>query len=212
MDIVEVIKKVRRIRAKLPGIPSNLIDTSLDPVPPYEGKGSVKLIIIGQDPTVRKASQRGKIKCTLNLDKKGVLKTYIESICLGLDLSLDNVYATNVFKYFYDTPPSDTPEVLKAHLDPNLKLLKKELAAFKSCPIITLGEPVLRLLAGDKKKVRNYWNYDKKCGFNHVVYYDNKLDRCFFPFPHQPSMRKDFYKTNFDNYLDYVKENIKTTF
>lgn len=212
MDTVDVIKKVRKICAKLPEIPSNLIDTSLDPVPPYEGKGPIKLIIIGQDPTIKDEEGRRKIKYALNLCEEGNLRNYINKICEGLDLSLNNIYATNVFKYFYSRPPADSMEVLKAHLDPNLELLKKELAAFKDCPIITLGEPVLRLLAGDKKKVRNYWNYDKKCGFNHVVYYDNKLNRCFFPFPHQPSMRKVFYKTNFDNYLDYVKENIKTTF
>lgn len=188
----------------MPQIASNKIDCSLAPIPPFRSDGPIRLVIVGQDPTVRNVAQRGKIRCTLNLDREhGALRKYVDRICLGLDLSLENVYATNLFKYFYTAPPSDTPEVLAAHLRPNLELLKTELSEFEECAIITLGEPVLRLLAGAKQKVRNYWDY-KGCGFHYIRAEENILNRRIFPLPHQPSMRKEFYKDKLQKYLRYM--------
>lgn len=202
---MDIIERTMAIRDNLPNITSNMIDFSLAPIPPFSGKGPIKLIIIGQDPTIRNIQQRSKIKCTLNLDReKGALRRYIENICSGLNLSLDNVYATNVYKYFYTIPPSDTPDVLKVHLTPNLELLKTELSELEECPIITLGEPVLKLLINNEQRVRNYWDY-KECGFHYNSPVNNVLHRCLFPFPHQPSMRKELYKTNFSRYLDYMR-------
>jgi len=40
------------------------------PIPPYIGSGEIKLIIIGQDPTVGSIATRKKIKTTLMLDDK----------------------------------------------------------------------------------------------------------------------------------------------
>ena len=124
-------------------------------------------------------------------------------------MSLDNIYATNIYKYFYIFPPADTPDVLKFHLDPNLKLLESELSDFEKCPIITLGEPVLKLLTNSNKKVRDYWNYNS-CGFHYNFPIQNILHRPIFPFPHQPSIRKDFYNGNFLGYLDYMKNILGT--
>ena len=128
-----------------------LTDDSSNPIekerfiPPYFGGSDIKLIIIGQDPTIKNEKQRAKIKSTLNLDKDGALKRYVEQICIGLGISINNVYATNIFKYFYSEPPAKTFDVLKKHLSPNLRLLNKELSAFPNIPVLTLGEP--------------YWNY-----------------------------------------------------
>lgn len=149
---MDIIEKVIAIRDNLPQKSSNLIDYSLASIPPFCGKKTIKLIIIGQDPTIRNIKQRNKIQYALNLDNnKSPLRKYIEKICVGLDLSLDNIYATNIYKYFYTFPPADNPDVLNLHLEPNLKLLESELSDFEKCPIITLGEPVLKLLTNSIK-------------------------------------------------------------
>lgn len=180
-------------------------------VPPFNKDGKdIKLIIIGQDPTIRNVERRKGITTTLNLDKSGALRRYVEEICDGLNISLSNVYATNVFKYFYTIPPAQTFEVLEKHLSPNLVLLEKELSIYPNCPIITLGEPVLNLLVNKNAKVRDYWGYDAKThkstqSFKCVLPEENKLNRIIFPFFHQPSIRKDFYKENLNQYIGFVK-------
>ena len=205
MNINDIIDEVVKIRLELPNDPANPIDFDLSPVKPYIGDEEIKLIIIGQDPTIRNKQQRKHIETTLNLDKNGALKKYIEDICLKLGISMRNIYATNIYKYFYSIPPADTPDVLLRHKDPNIKLLKKELECFNDSSIITLGEPVLRLITDDREiKVRDYWNFQEK-GFGYISSEDNVLGHYIFPFPHQPSMRKHLYSSNFDNYIDYMK-------
>ena len=203
MDIVE---KALSVRNNLVQCSVNPIDYSLGIVPPYIGSGDIKLIILGQDPTVRNAAQRAKIKRTLNLDNgKGALRMYVERICASLGLSVDNVYATNIYKYFYALPPADTSDVLSLHKQPNIELLEYELSLLGECPVITLGEPVLQLLCDEKQKARYFWGYDDAL-FHHIAAEENILHRPLFAFPHQPSMRKRFYKENFEAYLKYMRE------
>ena len=213
-EIENEAKKLRDKLAKENHSLNNPIDLGLNVIPPFKGTSEIKLIIIGQDPTVRKITSRKNITRTLNLDKKNSLKTYISSICEKLGIKLENVYATNLFKYFYTYPPADTPEVLYAHLEPNLELLKQELDEYKGLPIIILGQPLLQLLCGKKALVRNYWGYKKKGGktngnFTYSNESENKLNRDFFPFPHQPSIRKEFYKNTLDVYTIFVNNKIK---
>lgn len=211
MSKINFEKEVEKIINQLANYDDNPISKKLGFVPPFNEAGKdIKLIIIGQDPTIKNEKQRCKINVTLNLDKSGAIRKYVEDICEGLNISLSNVYATNLFKYFYTIPPAQTFDVMEKHLEPNLTLLKKELAGFANCPIITLGEPVLKLLVGNNAKVREYWGYDKKTGrtngkFKYVSANDNKLNRIIFPFCHQPSIRKDFYKNALSQYVDFVK-------
>lgn len=190
---------------------SNPLDNSLDKVIlPFKGQEEIKLIIIGQDPTIKNEKTRKLINITLNLDKGNALTTYIKMICKELGITINNVYATNLFKYFYEKPPAQTFKVLQRHLVPNLRLLDEELSLFKDIPVITLGEPLLRLLTFETDKVRKYWGYDPKTGksrgtFQFAIGMNNLLERNFYPFPHQPSLRKDFYNENMANYLHYVK-------
>ena len=209
-------QEVNDIIQRLSKYPSNPIQPESGIVPPFTGKGEIKLIIIGQDPTIRNVERRKDINVTLNLDKNGALRTYIERICLSLGIQLNNVYATNLFKYFYTIPPAQTLDILEAHLNENLTLLSKELSSFPRCPIITLGEPVLKLLVnqGNPDIVRYYWDYDKKTklskgNFHLVSAQDSKLSRDFFPFCHQPSIRKDFYNKTFDQYVNFMKRKIR---
>lgn len=192
---------------------TNTIDNQLLPVLPFRISNNIKLIILGQDPAVKNAKSRHSIEYTLNLDKNGALKSYIEYICASLSISLENIYATNLFKYFYSKPPAETPAVLKKHLLPNLELLKKELAGYKNVPVITLGEPVLQLLTDDTNFVKSFWGYNSKTKNTNNIFSlcgasFNIIKRDFFPFPHQPSLRKDFYKNTLNQYLDFMKSKL----
>ncbi|GHT55819.1 hypothetical protein AGMMS49982_22130 [Bacteroidia bacterium] len=194
----------------------NEINTKLDVIPPFVGNDEIKLIIIGQDPTVQNSESRKNIKCTLNLDKSNSLRTYIEFICNKLQISVDdNVYATNVFKYFYSKPPAQTMCVLYEHLMDNLALLKEEIKQYQKAIIITLGEPVLKLLTTEKEEVKRYWGYNRinnetRCDKNKFqVCENNKLERNFYVLPHVDYKRKIFYKENICDYLNYIKESAK---
>lgn len=210
---MKLIQAVETLRQKLKAekdFDYNPIDLSYPVIPPFRGNGEIKLIILGQDPTIRNVASRKKITCTLNLDKNNSLKTYVNRICGELGITIDNVYATNLFKYFYTERPAKTIEVLIKHLQPNLDLLQRELSEFKNIPVITLGEPVLQLITNEYEKVREFWDYNKKTKttggrFTYSEAKDNQLNRDFFPFPHQPSIRKEFYKNTLTYYLQFMK-------
>lgn len=188
----------------------NRINATLLPVLPFRTSTEIKLIFLGQDPTVKNEASRKSIEYTLNLDKGGSLRMYLRGICDAMDLTLENVYATNLVKYFYTRPPERTMRVLHAHLPDNLALLKEELAAYPKAKIITLGLPALQLLAGESAQVRDFWDYDKRSGISYGGYCkcsaaENKLGRDIFPFPHQPSIIKEFYKIHIEQYINFVK-------
>lgn len=176
----------------------------------------VRLIVIGQDPTVKNEASRETIETVLNLDKPhGSLYKYISLICerLGLDLS-QHVYATNYAKNLFIRPPTQIVECDLLHEFSQywLPLLQEELSLFPSRPIVTLGEPLLKALLFDPKKalVRWYWGYTPdwvrtKAVFSFVSQEENKLGRRLFPFPHQPSLRKRFYGAKLQSYLGYMK-------
>jgi len=187
------------------------------PIPDvFFGTGEIKLIVLGQDPTVKDAEKRKDITVTLNLNKRGSVRNYLTRVCieLGLDLK-QNVYATNLLKNFFIKPPTQIKEfdIFAAFVPYWLPLLREELARFPNIPVITLGQPLLRALVVDKSKglVRKYWGYTKDwqdnplLPFSFVPPEDNKLGRGFFPFPHQPSLRKAFYKATLPAYIDYLK-------
>lgn len=204
----EALKIRNKIKAELDHV-GNPIAMDLNPVEPFKISDDIKLIIIGQDPTVKNPQSRRFIKKTLNLDKPGGnLKYYIENtICRGFGIDLHNVYATNIIKYFYHEPPARTPEILTRHLELNLNLLRNEVIAYPNVPVITLGEPVLKMLSNNNyDKVRKYWDFHKgTSGHNFMKCTENGLERPFYPFPHQPSYRRKFYSDTMDYYLAYAK-------
>lgn len=213
MKVSEVFLESLQIRDKLKlqnDFLENPIDKDLNPVLPFRITDDITLLIIGQDPTVKNAKSRRNIKYTLNLDKNGSLKNYINQICFGLGIKFENIYATNVFKYFYSRPPERTMNVLENHLQPNLDLLKKELSTYPKIPIITLGLLVLRLLTNADEELSFYWGYDKKSkkkirDFDYCKKNNNELRRDLFPFPHQPSIIKKYYADNVKDYIKFMK-------
>ena len=210
MEIINAVETLRQRLKLINDFKINPIDLTLGVVPPFRGNSEIKLIILGQDPTIKNVISRKKITCTLNLDKNNSLKTYVNRICAALGITIDNIYATNLFKYFYTERPAKTLDVLINHLQPNLDLLQRELDEFKNIPVITFGEPVLQLITSEFEKVREFWDYNTNTKttdgrFTYSEAKDNKLNRDFFPFPHQPSIRKEFYRNTLSEYLQFMK-------
>ncbi|NLV95321.1 MAG: Uracil DNA glycosylase superfamily protein [bacterium ADurb.Bin157] len=224
LNAAEIVAEATAIRNDLKerlDFPPNPIDDSLLPVPPYwPANKSIKVILVGQDPTIRNRMQRSKMKCTLNLDRHGPLKSYVNIIMRGLGVSEDQIYATNLFKYFYTAPPAVTIDVLEKHLLPNMELLKKELQLFPEAIVIILGQPILRLIAHEShkssSKMTKFWDYNSvekasKGNFSFLSCNDNYLERDIFPLPHQPSITKAFYKNTLNAYLAFIRQSMRTT-
>ncbi len=192
------------------------VDGSLQIPKPYRGVADIKLIVLGQDPTVKDADDRKDINTVLNLDKNGSVRSYLAGVCnsLGIDLK-ENVYATNIYKNFFIRPPTQIEDVniFQEFAPLWLPLLIDELEEFGRVPAVTLGEPILAPLVGKEvpARVGHYWGYvpDWKSHaldpFQHIKPRENILERIVFPFPHQPSLRKQFYRINMNDYLVYVK-------
>jgi uracil-DNA glycosylase len=193
------------------------VDSTLDIPEVFRGKGEIRLVVLGQDPTVKDPVSRRSINTVLNLDKGGNLKAYLSRICEGLGLELDqHVYATNYLKNFFVEPPTQIDEIDIFQLFGPiwLPLLQAELALFPQAPVITLGEPLLTaLVRGDASpRVRDYWGYTPRWKssetgpFRHLAPRANVLERTVFPFPHQPSIRKQFYRERLGDYTAFVRQ------
>lgn len=174
----------------------------------------IKLVFIGQDPTVRRKESRGEIKATLNLDKNNSLKTYLNKVCEILEIDLyKEVYATNLYKCFFNFPPADDPTILTRHFKIWMDLLISELSLFDKAIFITLGEPLINQLIHSKsQKVKYYWDYigKTKSGLNFKCNESssNYLQKRIYPIAHQPTWtRNSFYRTYLHDYLEYVKRN-----
>jgi len=195
------------------------IDSKLPPLKPFRGHGPIKLIVLGQDPTVQTPEYRKKIKVVLLLNKPGGLRTYLRKICQALGFDLDNnIYATNLLKNFFTVPPDSLkkkdPHFFQIAADHWLPLLKEEIAEFENVPVLPLGEPVLNRLMKSPKKIliRNYWGYEGPAqygnNFRLIKPAENVLDRVIFPFPHIPGLSHRFYRQQMDEYLAFMKQSL----
>ena len=200
----------------------NDIDFNYDFILPFSKAqifSDVKLIFIGQDPTVRRQESRKEINVTLNLDKENSLKTYLRTVCDVLQVDIEKeVYATNLYKCFFKIPPADDQTILTRQFKIWMDLLINELSVFKNTFVITLGEPVInQLIHSNSKKVKDYWDYIGKTksggNFKCNESFENYLQKRIYPIAHQPTWnRNEFYKSHLNNYLVYLKRNeIKST-
>jgi hypothetical protein len=190
------------------------IDFSLGFLNPYSLANSIddiKLVFVGQDPTIRNIESRGKINATLNLDKKNCLRSYLENVCKILKIDIDKeVYATNLYKCFFHSPPADDETILTRHFKVWVDLLKNELKPFNNPIIITLGEPLIKqLIHTGNKEVKYYWDYmgNTKTGkaFKAVPVDNNYLQRTLYPIAHQPAWSKNkFYREYLTDYLQFI--------
>lgn len=201
---------------------AGLIDGGTTIPRPFVGSGPVRLVIIGQDPTVQRASSRASVRTVLNLDRKGSLRTFIERVCSDLGINLDaNVYATNLAKGFFSDPPTTIlkrtgRDVLVETAPAWLPLLRREFDAFPEAVVISLGEPVLKALikSENPQEMKHYWGWRdgwKKRGPKPCVMLDaehSTIGRRFFPFVHQPTMkgtRTEFYRWRWPDYTAFIR-------
>lgn len=200
---------------------SSYINTSYTPPDPFRGRGKIKLIILGQDPTVRDPEHRKNLKIVLLLNQPGRLRTYVQNICKALDIALDeNIYATNLLKNFF----TDRPDTMREK-DPQffgkaaaywIPLLREEIAEFGNVPLLPLGEPVLNCLVKSPERVliRTFWGYEGPGhygrNFGYVKPVDNILSRAVFPFPHLPGLSHEFYRQQMNGYLGFMKKHINS--
>ncbi len=198
----------------------SFVDTSLSIPRPYVGLGAIRLVIIGQDPTVQNEAERARIRTVLNLDKRGGLLRYLATLCSDLGVSLrDEVYATNACKNFWIRPPTAIEEVDVLALSAPfwLPLLRAELDRFPDATVISLGQPVLSMLVrdGSSRQMRDYWGYHPRWRAGemrpmHAIEPDETtVGRRIFPFVHQPSLRGGraaFYRARWAEYVKFVRK------
>ncbi|MGH7493124.1 MAG: uracil-DNA glycosylase family protein [bacterium] len=220
--VEEVMVKSDNVRSALAKDPAvgAWVDLKL-PIPkPYFPTPSkqIKLVIIGQDPTVQNENSRHKIQTVLNLDKSGQLKNFVEKLCDGLGLSLDdNVYATNACKNFFRRPPTTIKNVnvLQASASFWLPILRTELDQFPEATIISLGEPVLTILVREpfSREMKYYWGYHRqwRSGKTNTMSFikaqESTIGKRIFPFVHEPTMRgsrTEFYRCGMQDYIDLI--------
>jgi hypothetical protein len=195
------------------------VDTSLVPPNPFRGsgKGKIKLVILGQDPTVQDPEYRKKIKVVLLLNQPGGLRTYLGKVCEALNIDLDeNIYATNLLKNFFTIPPDTlrdvNPRFFQKAADHWIPLLREEIEEFENVPVLPLGEPVLNCLtkSPDWVFIRYSWGYEGPGqygkNFGYIKSEDNVLSRIIFPFPHLPGLRHPLYRQQMNGYLAFMKK------
>jgi hypothetical protein len=218
-DIDEKIRQVYSIILSKPLLREQ-VDTKHKIPAVHKGSGKIKMIIIGQDPTVKNKASRKNITSVLGLDRPGKMQRYAFSLCerLGID-PINELYATNLFKNFFEEPPDHNSDVFHKFFKYWFPVLEEELSKYRGIPVITLGDKVLEFLSNENadKLVRNYWGYTEdwhRGGGNsmkHIPPDENLLGKPVFPFPRQPSIIKEFYASRLDRYVDYIKQNMNHT-
>ena len=223
-----VIEKAQAIRNEILNnkLLGKDIDRNISIIPkPYMGTGEIKVIIIGQDPTVREATARMKINTALNLDKRRSLFNYVDKIMKYLGYTLENLYATNFYKCFFTAPHTHgarrspigraATKVLAKHLPFWLNLVKEEISYFPKAKILTLGEALIgQLVTGNnigkrEKLVKYYWGYNggrERERFKYVQARENILGVDFYPLPHHPFIKKKFYKEELEKYMEFCRK------
>ena len=223
MQLVDrIVKKAEQAVQQLAADPSigQYVDATL-PVPkPFLRSEDIRLVVIGQDPTVRRAESRASITTVLNLDRGGSLRAYLDRLCTDLGLNLnEHVYATNACKGFFTEPPTaiDTCDVLTESANVWLPLLREELAHFPEAVVLSLGQPVLAMLVrpGQPTEMKHYWGYHrdwKREGtfqkMRLIQAEDSTVGRTIFSFVHEPTMRgarAEFYRQRRDQYIQFIR-------
>jgi hypothetical protein len=213
LSVRKQLQKIERVLSNDPVLIKD-IDSSLPFLSPYSKAikcNDIKLVFIGQDPTVRNPDSRRTITATLNLDKNNSLKSYLGLVCKILKIDIDTeVYATNLYKCFFTFPPADDETILTRHFKIWTDLLINELSVFKQPIIITLGEPLIKQLIHTRnKEVKYYWDYigttQSGKNFRAINIQDNYIQRRIYPIAHQPTWSQNkFYRDYLNDYLNFV--------
>lgn len=192
------------------------IDGTLPAPEPFGPTRDARLVILGQDPTVKRPESRARVRVVLNLDRGGALRTYLREVCDIFALDLDSeVAAFNVANNFFTAPPTQLPDgVLLTAVDRWMPVVRDQLGCHPHACVMSLGEPVLELLAREdaSRRVREYWGYinAKVAGdparFRALPGSKSRFARDIYPFPHQPSRGRRFYKLTLPEYARFVAQ------
>ena len=117
-------------------------------VEPYFQKGNnFKLMLIGQDPTIRR--KKSRVKNVLMLDEpNGRIATWLKSIFGKNKLNAITLYATNCVKCTLEIQPSSSDnsfKFLNKYFRECKNYLLSEIANYKPSCVITLGESAHRM-------------------------------------------------------------------
>ena len=119
--------------------------------PYFKPSGQVKLMLIGQDPTIREKPERVKEVLMLD-DPSSQLSRWLKGILGDENFGSLTIYATNVVKCSFKRPPSETDKGGLAFLKPyfqNCKdYLTEEILLFQPAIVLALGEPAHNLTTG----------------------------------------------------------------
>ncbi len=227
--VESILARARTARGQIlqDAVVGRYIDRDMPYIPrPYVGTGDIRLIIVGQDPTVQRAKRRASIQTVLTLDEKNSqLSRFLGELCNDLGLSLsEHVYATNACKCFFTSPPTtihrdDDVSVLEASAPAWLPILRDELAAFPRAAVISLGQPVLAMLVRPEhcREMKHYWGYHrqwkdgKRTPMCPILSEQSTVSRQIFPFVHQPTQRgnrTEFYRQRRAEYIEFIKKHL----
>jgi uracil-DNA glycosylase len=188
-------------------------------VPAYYKQGSgPKVMLIGQDPTIR--NENVKVECVLMLNKPtNQLYRWLLSM-LGEDNYREaTIYATNAIKCTLESVPNKKAggdKILRDHFNNCKNYLTLEVKKFKPDLVIAFGEPCHKLITEEFKISDNDDSYEKmKIAFNGLlkeVKYDEDNKFIYTPCLHIQTYRvaeaygdkvKDFKNTILTFMKDY---------
>lgn len=112
-------------------------------VEPYIQFGDdFKLMLIGQDPTIRVKKERVKQVLMLN-EPNSQLRRWLSEIFGKENFEAMTIYATNIVKCTFDKPPSSYrgKHFLRPYFENCKDYIVKEITHFKPTLVLTLGEP-----------------------------------------------------------------------
>lgn len=120
----------------------------IDRIDPFHKTGNkLKILLIGQDPTIFDKPDRVNTVLMLNETKgrNGQLRKWLENELFGTEnFNKIEIYATNLVKCQFDQPPTASSEGAMKFLKPRFDLckeyLKNEIMNFRPDIVLTLGE------------------------------------------------------------------------
>ena len=162
-------------------------------VAPYyrEGPGK-RVMLIGQDPTIRRKPER--VKKALMLDvENGQLSRWLNDV-FGKDVFQSfTLYATNLVKCSFDTPPSSSEKggvkFLEGYFTKCKEYLLLEINQFKPDCVFTLGEPTHKYFIKMLQKQEDI-PIDMKDSFGRGFY---KIELNGFSFDYSPCLHIQTY-------------------
>ena len=121
---------------------------SLRVVPYFKEGGKIRLMLIGQDPTVFKEPER--VKYVLMLDQEnGQLSRWLRGLFGENNFRSLTLYATNLVKCSFIKPPSTARQggfrFLRPYFQNCKEYLAEEISRFQPTLVLTLGEPAHKL-------------------------------------------------------------------